>query len=89
MKKGCDGGKREKNWVKKRKRMIKIVATNIDASRPPERRPTGTLVPIKMLHQMRRAHKMREVSQKMNKAALIHVVQNGVASMPGLIFGIF
>ena len=39
MKKVDDGGKKSK----KKKIMLFIVATNVVASRPPERRPTGTL----------------------------------------------
>ena len=37
MRKGCDG---EKKW--KMEKIMFIVATNVIASRPPERRPTGT-----------------------------------------------
>ena len=47
MRKGRDGGKKEKNGGKageKRKKNIMtiLVAINVIASRPPERRPTGT-----------------------------------------------
>ena len=47
MRKGRDGGENEM-VVKKKKIMAEIVATNVVASRPPERRPTATptLVPI-------------------------------------------
>ena len=40
MRKVDDGEKKEKK--KKRKIMTFLVATNVVASRPPERRPTGT-----------------------------------------------
>ena len=42
MRKGDDGEK--KNGGKKI--MMKIVATNVDASRPPKHRPTGTLTAL-------------------------------------------
>ena len=40
MKKGDDGEKKKRD--KTGKRMMKIVATNVVSSRPPERRPTAT-----------------------------------------------
>ena len=40
MRKGCDG-EWKKGGIKWKTRMF-IVATNVIASRPPERRPTGT-----------------------------------------------
>ena len=44
MRKGRDGGeKKSGEMVVKKKIMAEIVATNVVASRPPERRPTGTL----------------------------------------------
>ena len=48
MRKGDDGRENGKNGGKTGKRMMKIVATNVVASRPPDRRPTATLtlVPI-------------------------------------------
>ena len=42
MKKVDDGEEKEKRKKKKEKIMTFIVATNVIASRPPERRPTGT-----------------------------------------------
>ena len=41
---GKTGGKKtgEKTQQKREKRMMKIAATNVDASPPPKRRPTGT-----------------------------------------------
>ena len=42
MRKVDDGKKEKKNRKKKKKRMSFLVATNIVASRPPERRPTET-----------------------------------------------
>ena len=40
MRKGRDGGEEKKKWKKKIKTFL--VATNVVASRPPERRPTAT-----------------------------------------------
>ena len=44
MRKGDDGGEKNggKTGEKRDKRMMKIVATIVVASHPPERRPTGT-----------------------------------------------
>ena len=42
-KEGKKGKKRKKRKKRKKKIMMFIVATNIVASWPPERRPTGTL----------------------------------------------
>ena len=43
MRKGDDGGeKREKKTGKKKKIKTFLVATNVVASRPPERQPTAT-----------------------------------------------
>ena len=44
MRKGRDGGENEKNEKNGKKKKIKtfLVATNVVASRPPERRLTGT-----------------------------------------------
>ena len=47
MRKGDNGGKKGGGWLGNGRRMMKIVATNVVASRPPELRPTATptLVP--------------------------------------------
>ena len=42
MRKVHDGEKKKRKEKKKKKIMTLIVATNVVASRPPERRPTGT-----------------------------------------------
>ena len=43
MRKVDDGEEKKKKKEKRKKRMLFLVATNVVASRPPERRPTGTL----------------------------------------------
>ena len=68
MRKSDDGEKKkqEKKTGEKKKTMMKIVATNVVASRPPERRPTATPTA--------RANLFSEYMGQSSKGMYIHLV---------------